>query len=95
MLRAVLNNEKSLENQKEEFLRWLKSHDAHNHIGGMYHDLLFKWFTLYQNDAVKHKEDQYTPAEVEFVLYLTGTFLRFIQQLVQHEATARATTATS
>lgn len=29
MLRAVLNNQKSLENQKEEFLRWLNSHGVH------------------------------------------------------------------
>jgi hypothetical protein len=90
MLRAVLNNQKSLENQKEEFLRWLKQHDVHGRIGSMYHDLLFGGFAGYQNDAVKHQEDKYTPAEIEFVLYATGTFLRLIQRLVEHEA-AKAT----
>ena len=83
MLRAVLNNQKSLENQKEEFLRWLKQHGVHGRIGSMYHDLLFGGFAGYQNDAVKHQEDKYTPAEIEFILYATGTFLRLIQRLVE------------
>ncbi len=91
MVRTVLNNQKSLENQKHEFLRWLKTHGVHAHIGGMYHDLLFGRFTGYQNEAVKHKEDQYTPAEVEFVLYLTGTFLRLIQRSLEQEAAPEVT----
>ncbi len=83
MVRCVLKNEKSLENQKEGFLKWLAARDAHGHIGAMFNELLFNRFPLYQNEAVKHKEDKYTPAEVEFTLYLVGTFLRFIQQLAQ------------
>ena len=79
ILRAVLNNNKPLEKQKEHILRWLAAHGAHNQIVNMSSDLLNK-FALYQNDAVKHQEDKYTPAEVEFVLYLTGTFLRLIQR---------------
>ncbi|HZR66664.1 MAG TPA: hypothetical protein VFA85_16090 [Terriglobales bacterium] len=90
LLQGILGNGKTLENQKEEFLRWLKAHDAHNQIGGMYHTLLFGYFAKYQNDAVKHQEDQYTPAEVEFVLYLTGTFLRFVQRLIEQEAPTKA-----
>lgn len=91
MVRVVLNNQRSLENQKEEFLRWLNDHGVHVHIGGMYHDLLFGGFTRYQNDAVKHQENQYTQAEVEFVLYATGTFLRLIQRLLEQDAAANAT----
>jgi hypothetical protein len=85
MLRTVLNNRKNLENQKDEFLRWLAQHDVHSSIGHMYLDLLLG-FAEYQNDAVKHKEDKYTPAEVEFALYATGTFLRLIQRLVEQES---------
>jgi hypothetical protein len=83
MVQIVLKNQRSLENQKEEFGRWLKDHGVHAQIRGMYHDLLFDGFAKYQNDAVKHQEDQYTSAEVEFVLYLTGTFLRLIQRLTE------------
>jgi hypothetical protein len=90
MLRAVLGNQKSLENQKEEFLRWLNEHDIHNRIGKMYHTLLFAGFADYQNEAVKHQEDAYTPAEVEFVLYMTGTFLRLIQRVSEQANTKAA-----
>jgi hypothetical protein len=90
LLRVVLNNGRSLENQKEEFLFWLKKHGAHAQIGNMYHQLLFNHFALYQNDAVKHQEDQYAPAEVEFMLYLTGTFLRLIQRLIEDDPAATA-----
>jgi hypothetical protein len=86
MVRAVLKNEKSLENQKEVFLKWLAARDAHVHIVAMFNDLLFSRFPMYQNEAVKHKEDRYTPDEVEFTLYLVGTFLRFIQQLAERPA---------
>jgi|SRR5579872_84125 len=85
MVRIVLNNQKSLENQKEEFLRWLSAHGVHVHIGSMYHELLFGGFSRYQNEAVKHQEDQYAEAEVEFVLYATGTFLRLIQRLLEQD----------
>ena len=90
MLRAVLRNTKSLENQKDEFLKWLKARDAHSQIANIYYDLLFGKFAQYQNDAVKHHEDQYTLAEVEFVLYLTGTLLRFIQRASEQQTSAVA-----
>ncbi len=93
MVRTVLNNQKSLENQKDEFLRWLKAHDVHAQIREMYHDLLFGGFAGYQNDAVKHREDQYILAEVEFVLYATGTFLRMIERLIEQGAAVRTTAA--
>jgi hypothetical protein len=77
LLKGVLGNQKSLENQKDVLLPWLKSKGFHAHITGMYHDLLFKHFAIYQNDAVKHNE-KYSPHEVEFMIYLTGTFLRLL-----------------
>jgi hypothetical protein len=96
MFCAVLGNQKTLENQKEEFLQWMKLHDVHSQIRNMYHTLLFGGFTKYQNDAVKHQEDEYTVAEVEFVLYATGTFLRLIQRILeQKQATAERPTVNS
>lgn len=85
MLQVVLNNGKTLEHQKDEFLSWLKVRDVHAQIRNMYHSL-FAGFAAYQNDAVKHHEDEYTQVEVEFVLYATGTFLRLIQRLLEQEA---------
>lgn len=79
MLRAVLGNQKSLENQKLEALKWLANHQIHAHITNMYNDLITR-FASYQNDAVKHSE-RYSATEIEFMIYLTGAFLRFLVQL--------------
>jgi len=52
---------------------------VHQQIINMYDDLLAK-FTQYQNDAVKHIEN-WSPHEIEFMIYLTATFIRFLLQL--------------
>jgi hypothetical protein len=78
LLKNVLGNEKSLE--KQDVLPYLASRGLHSHIVGMFHDLLFDGFAKYQNDAVKHGE-KYTAQEIEFMIYLTGTFMRFIIQV--------------
>jgi hypothetical protein len=85
MLQVTLNNGRALENQKDEFLGWLKQHGVHAQIRNMYQTLL-SYFMSYQNDAVKHGEDEYTEVEVEFVLYAAGTFLRLILRLQEQEA---------
>lgn len=58
----------------------MKNRGLHAHVVGMYHDLLFRHFTVYQNDAVKHAE-RYSPQEIEFMIYLAGTFMRLLIQL--------------
>jgi dsDNA-binding SOS-regulon protein len=75
LLRDVLGNQKSLENQKDLLLPWMKKNGLQPQVINMYHDLLFKHFAIYQNDAVKHGE-KYSLKEVEFMIYLTGTFMR-------------------
>lgn len=85
MLQVTLNNGRTLENQKDEFLGRLKQRGVHAQIRNMYQTLL-AYFTSYQNDAVKHGEDEYTEVEVEFVLYAAGTFLRLILRLQEQEA---------
>lgn len=79
ILRSILKNKKSLEKQKESLLPWLKEHGVHQQIINMYGDLLAK-FSQYQNDAVKHGEC-WSPPEIEFVIYLTATSIRFLLQL--------------
>jgi hypothetical protein len=77
LLRDLMGNQKSLENQKDVLLPWMKSKGVHANVINMYHDLLFKHFAIYQNDAVKHGE-KYSPQEIEFMIYLTGTFMRLL-----------------
>lgn len=79
LLRSVLNNRKTLENQKEALLRWLEQHGVHKQIINMYQTLLSQ-FSQYQNDAVKHAES-YSPSEIEFMIYLSGTFMRLLLQI--------------
>jgi hypothetical protein len=69
-------------------LKWLGSQKIHSQVTNMYHDLVSR-YAMYQNEAVKHNE-KYSLAEVEFMIYLTGTFLRLLAQLHRQEASAVA-----
>jgi hypothetical protein len=85
LLRDVLGNQKSLENQKDELLSLLRSKGLHTHVVNMYHSVLFGGFAMYQNDAVKHGE-KYAPQEIEFMIYLTGTFMRLLIEVSREKA---------
>ncbi|NOY98382.1 MAG: hypothetical protein GXP40_04125, partial [Chloroflexi bacterium] len=84
-LRKVLKNKKSLENQKE-LDSWLEMHGVHKQVRNLYGQLLFGPYTTLQNDVAKHGDEELLPDEVEYLIYLTGTFLRFIIQLSRSEA---------
>ncbi|ODS34885.1 hypothetical protein BEH94_10080 [Candidatus Altiarchaeales archaeon WOR_SM1_SCG] len=79
LLKSILGNEKSIENQKNELGKYLKDKCVTTEIGGMYHTLLGR-YTDYQNRYVKH-EDKIKEEEIEFMIYLTGTFMRFLMTL--------------
>ncbi len=61
-IKQYFNNEKSLENQKE--------------IRDMFLTL-FLFYTRYNNENVKHA-DNCIELESEYIIYLTGTFIRFL-----------------
>lgn len=82
LLKKILQNRKSLEKQKEELLKWLKGKEMHQQIIDLYNQLVFACYVKYQNDAVKHNED-YSENEIEFMIYLTGTFMRLLLRLAQ------------
>lgn len=85
LLRGVLHNKKSLENQKLILLPWLEQRGLHQQVINMYETVLFGQYATYQNDAVKHGE-KYSNDEIEFMIYLTGTFMRHILQLSNKKA---------
>ncbi len=89
LLKEVLNNDKALENQKNELLTWLQGKAVHQQVINLYHQLLFGPFRQYQNDAVKHA-GEYQAQDVEFMIYLAGTFMRLLLQLEKdaHKAPA-------
>lgn len=80
LLRTILNNKKSFENQERQLLVWLSGRGIHQQVLNMYKQLLFGPYRIYQNDAVKHGEE-YAEDEAEFMIYLTGTFMRLLLQL--------------
>ena len=80
LLRKVLNNQKSLENQKE-LDSWLEKHGVHKQIRNLYGQMLFNQFATLQNVVAKHGDVELLPDEIEYLIYLTGTFMRLIIQL--------------
>lgn len=80
LLKEVLHNKKSLENQQKELLTWLKERGIHQEVVNLYNQLLFGQYCMYQNEAVKHNE-AFSHDEIEFMIYLTGTFMRLLLQL--------------
>lgn len=78
-LRHVLGNTKSLENQQAELGAYLKERGIAPEVANTYWQLV-NLYSKFQNDRVKHG-DKVLEKEIELVLYLTGTFIRFIISL--------------
>lgn len=83
LLKKILGNQKSLENQKTHLLTWLKDKGLHSQVVNLYEKLL-STYQSYQNDAVKHNE-AFSLDEVEFMIYLTGNFMRLILKLANRD----------
>lgn len=77
ILKDVLGNEKSLENQKEALGAYFKLHGVSTEISNLFMKMLLDYYAKYQNDKAKHN-DAVKAEEVEFILYLTGTMIRFV-----------------
>ncbi len=73
---AVLKNTKSLENQKEFIGKYLKTRNTSAEISNLFWTVL-DYYSKYQNDKIKHADNAKVD-EVEFLLYLTGTVMRFM-----------------
>ena len=76
LVRAKLNSNSSLENLKSDIGKFLKENGVPKHIANMF-TTLQQYYTDYQNNYVKH-DDKVDQREIEFILYLTGTMMRFI-----------------
>ena len=82
-LKDYLHNDKSLENQKSEVGKYLKDHNVPKEIRDLYSTLVSHYST-YNNENVKHN-DNCSENEIEFIIYLTGTFIRFLIQTKSKE----------
>lgn len=80
LLKKILNNrKKSLENQRGPLGKYLEQKNVPKELNNMYWKLI-DYYAKYQNNYAKH-EDKVDSSEIEFVIYLTGTFMRFLMTL--------------
>lgn len=75
-LKSKLNNSKSLENQISELGQYLKNKETNSEIMNLFVKLI-DYYSKFQNEKIKHS-DLAKKEEVEFVMYLTATFIRFL-----------------
>lgn len=78
LLKEILKNNKSLENQLESLGKLQKQKGASKEITNVLQKVL-NYFADYQNNYVKHN-DNVNPDEIEFMINLTSTLMRFIMK---------------
>lgn len=80
LVKAILKNSKSLENQKSELGNFLKENSISGEIINLYTDKILKFYTDYQNNNVKHNEN-YNEIEVDFIFEQTVVLMRLLIKL--------------
>lgn len=75
-LKEFLNNEKDLDNNRNEICKYLKDKGADKNITNMLEPLLDRYKKI-NDDQVKHN-DKLDPKFLEFLMYQTGLFIRMI-----------------
>ncbi|BBM36177.1 hypothetical protein JCM16774_1109 [Pseudoleptotrichia goodfellowii] len=78
LLKEILGNEKSLENQKSELGKRLKEKGISPEIMNMFEKVLNYYFD-YQNNNVKHN-DKINDLEVKYIMEQTSIMIKFIIQ---------------
>ena len=82
LLKKILNNYVNLENQEKPLGEHLKKKNVPKQLRNMYWKLI-DYYAKYQNNCTKHenKADSMDSSEIEFIIYLTGIFMRFLMTL--------------
>ena len=80
LVKAILKNSKSLENQKAELGNFLKKHSISVEIRNLYTDKILEFYTAYQNNNVKHNKN-YNEIEVDFIFEQTVVLMRLLIKL--------------
>lgn len=76
VVKQILNNDKSLENQLAEIGSRLKEKDVSPELRNMYVKLM-DYYTKYQNTYVKH-DDRINKNEIEYIIELTSLMMKFL-----------------
>lgn len=84
LLKPLLGNEKSLENQIPLLGTFIKQRAGSAELGNMFVKLV-DYYTKYQNSYVKH-DDAVIEEEVEFIFELTSSFMKHLVRLSYKDA---------
>ena len=84
LLQELFNNQKSLENQKSELGKYLKDNNISKEINNMYIKI-FDLYTSYNNNNAKHSDD-IDLLEINYMIYLTGTFISLLVQIDENNS---------
>ena len=76
LLKDLLGNQKSLENQLQEVGNFQKKRGASPDTTNMFQKLI-EYYSKYQNNYVKHN-DKVNKQEIEFVIDLTTAFMKYL-----------------
>lgn len=79
LLKEVLKNKKSIENQQEEIGSFVSERGGTKEFSNMFRKLL-KHYSKYQNERVKH-DDNIVKTEITFIFELTTVFMRQLVRL--------------
>ena len=78
-LKKILNNYVNLNNQEKPLSEHLEKKNVPKVLRNMYWKLI-NYYDKYQNNYAKH-DDKVGSSEIEFIIYLTGIFIRFLMTL--------------
>ena len=76
-IKGILNNSKSLENQREYLGRYCKEKGVSKEVSNMF-DKLIDLYSKYQNNYVKH-DDKVNKNEISLIFNLTNAFIDFLK----------------
>ena len=76
LLKEILNNDKSMENQFGEIGKILKERGISEEIRNLFVKIL-DYYSKYQNNNVKH-DSQINEMEVKYIIEQTSIFINFI-----------------
>jgi hypothetical protein len=85
LLKEILKNTKSLENNISELGTFLEANNVSKEVRNMFTKLL-DYFSKYQNDHIKHG-DSVKENEVLYIIELSSVMMKFIIQAYQERAT--------
>ena len=86
LVKEILKNSKSLENQKAELGNFLKENGISVEIRNLYTDKILDFYIKYQNNNVKHSEN-FNEIEVDFIFEQTAELMRLLIKLDNNKKT--------